>query len=75
MQLAELFTTCEQLQQAGKVDEALLTIKLGLMHQPTPTALWVGSITGLCCSRQEILKRLKAPIGNVWLFNRDFRKR
>ena len=27
MQLAELFTTCEQLQQAGKVDEALLTYK------------------------------------------------
>ena len=30
MQLAELFTTCEQLQQASKADEALQTYKTWL---------------------------------------------
>ena len=36
MQLAELFTTCEQLQQAGKVDEALLTYKTWLDASTDP---------------------------------------
>ena len=36
MQLAELFTTCEQLQQAGKVDEALNTYKTWLDTSTDP---------------------------------------
>ena len=36
MQLDELFTTCEQLQQAGKVDEALLTYKTWLDASTDP---------------------------------------
>ena len=36
MQLAELFTTCEQLQQAGKVDEALQTYKTWLETSSDP---------------------------------------
>jgi predicted O-linked N-acetylglucosamine transferase (SPINDLY family) len=36
MQLAELFTTCEQLQQAGQVDEALLTYKTWLETSTDP---------------------------------------
>ena len=36
MQLAELFTTCEQLQQAGQVDEALLTYKTWLDTSTDP---------------------------------------
>jgi len=36
MQLAELFTTCEQLQQASKVDEALLTYKTWLDTSTDP---------------------------------------
>jgi len=36
MQLAELFTTCEQLQQAGKADEALHTYKTWLDTSTDP---------------------------------------
>ena len=36
MQLAELFTTCEQLQQAGKADEALHTYKTWLDESTDP---------------------------------------
>ena len=36
MQLAELFTTCEQLHQAGKVDEALLAYKTWLDASTDP---------------------------------------
>ena len=36
MQLAELFTTCEQLQQAGKADEALHTYKTWLDSSTDP---------------------------------------
>ena len=41
MQLAELFTTCEQLQQAGKADEALHTYKTWLDTSTDPNRFMV----------------------------------
>jgi hypothetical protein len=42
MHLAELFTTCEQLQQAGKADEALHTYKswLEISNDPSRFMGW-----------------------------------